>query len=570
VLTSTAAIAAQSGSSSAILDSANGLTKTTSGTITLAAVNSYTGNTRVNAGTLVTAHLGALGFGGSVGLNRTPGSTSVATGATLDLDGQGITEPITLNGGTLTNGSATAASITSGVKGVGFVAASSPISSDAAIVYSSGGGSGAAATVLLGLTQSSLSLNNSGSGYTVAPTVTISGGGGVGATAVATLTGDQVTGITLMNPGTGYTSAPTINFSGGGGGSGASASGVNDQFALVGIQQTSAGSGYTSAPTANFTATAGSATLGTPVVASVALASTSSVGGTGDISIATAIGGAGGLTKIGTDTLTLSAANTYSGNTNVNAGTLNVDSAGSIASANVTVASGATLNVNGQVASTATVNANGSTNFGGNTAATVLTRTLGTLNVGAGVTVVQSPSSFPFTPAVLQPTTLTFADSTAKLDVGNNELVTTDSLSNISAAIVSGQIFTSSAGGALGSLDLGGGQVEVRFTLLGDTNLDGKVDVTDLGNLASNYGATAGATWAQGDSTYNGAVDVSDLGNLASNYGGQLAAGPSFGGSAEPAQMVASSLATAAVPEPMSLGLTGLGVIALLPRRRRR
>src|SRR5262249_21335168 len=99
--------------------------------------------------------------------------------------------------------------------------------------------------------------------------------------------------------------------------------------------------------------------------------------------------------------------------------------------------------------------------------------------------------------------------------------------------------------------------------------LDGKVDVTDLGNLASNYGATAGATWAQGDSTYNGAVDVSDLGNLASNYGGQLASGPA-------ADLVALSTsesavsATTAVPEPMGLGLliTSAGFLAMRRRKR--
>jgi hypothetical protein len=53
----------------------------------------------------------------------------------------------------------------------------------------------------------------------------------------------------------------------------------------------------------------------------------------------------------------------------------------------------------------------------------------------------------------------------------------------------------------------------------GDANEDGKVDVSDLGILAANYGTNAGATWRLGDFSHDGRVDVSDLGILAANYG---------------------------------------------------
>ena len=49
-----------------------------------------------------------------------------------------------------------------------------------------------------------------GNGYTIAPTVTITGGGGSGATAAATVSGGAVTGITVNSPGSGYTSTPTV------------------------------------------------------------------------------------------------------------------------------------------------------------------------------------------------------------------------------------------------------------------------------------------------------------------------------------------------------------------------
>jgi autotransporter-associated beta strand protein len=54
----------------------------------------------------------------------------------------------------------------------------------------------------------------------------------------------------------------------------------------------------------------------------------------------------GGLTKVGTGALTLSGANTYTGTTTVNSGTLALGSAGSIASSSVLkIASGATFDV---------------------------------------------------------------------------------------------------------------------------------------------------------------------------------------------------------------------------------
>jgi FtsP/CotA-like multicopper oxidase with cupredoxin domain len=58
-----------------------------------------------------------------------------------------------------------------------------------------------------------INLTGGGSGYTSAPSVTISGGGGSGALATATITGGAVTGITLVSVGSGYTSVPTVTIS---------------------------------------------------------------------------------------------------------------------------------------------------------------------------------------------------------------------------------------------------------------------------------------------------------------------------------------------------------------------
>ncbi len=57
----------------------------------------------------------------------------------------------------------------------------------------------------------SIRLDGSGSGYTSAPTVSVSGGGGVGAAATAVISGGAVTAVNLTSPGYGYTSAPVIS-----------------------------------------------------------------------------------------------------------------------------------------------------------------------------------------------------------------------------------------------------------------------------------------------------------------------------------------------------------------------
>ncbi len=65
------------------------------------------------------------------------------------------------------------------------------------------------------------------------------------------------------------------------------------------------------------------------------------------------------------------------------------------------------------------------------------------------------------------------------------------------------------------------GQVIVAYTLYGDANLDGVVNLSDLGVLGDNYGHT-GATWQQGDFNYDGVVNLSDLGYLGDTYGHAL------------------------------------------------
>jgi len=209
-----------------------GITKTGNGTLTLSGVNTYTGATTVSAGRLKLANAGALGSSGS-----SYSATTIASGATLDLNGQSVANTNTLN-----------------LSGTGAASAGG------ALINTSNNAASYAGLVTLG----------------AATTINASSGS-----------------ISLTNAGT------------------------------------ITGSGF------GLTVTGGN-----------------------DTSISSIIGtGAGTLTKTGIGTLTLSGANTYTGATTVSAGRLKVGNATALggSAAGVTVASGATLDLNGQTISNTNV-----------------------------------------------------------------------------------------------------------------------------------------------------------------------------------------------------------------------
>jgi len=113
-------------------------------------------------------------------------------------------------------------------------------------------GTTATATATLGgLSEASFTIDSGNQTYSVAPTVTITGGGGSGATATALLSNGLVTGIKMTAAGTGYTTAPTITFSGGTQlveGTVPTGLGNTTGFCVTAITVTSEGTGYTTAP----------------------------------------------------------------------------------------------------------------------------------------------------------------------------------------------------------------------------------------------------------------------------------------------------------------------------------
>lgn len=141
-----------------------------------------------------------------------------------------------------------------------------------------------------GLNLQAIPLVSGGSGYIGAPLVRIIGGGGKGAAAFAhvDLETGTVTSIEIVSSGSGYTEAPTVSLVGGG--------------------------------------AATSATIGAPIMQ---------------------MASSGGLTKLGDGLLRLNAVNTFTGPTEVRAGTLVLSSNGVIMPNSKIIVDGGTLNLNG-------------------------------------------------------------------------------------------------------------------------------------------------------------------------------------------------------------------------------
>jgi len=92
-----------------------------------------------------------------------------------------------------------------------------------------------------------------GSGYTVAPTISITGGGGVGAAATCSIetTQNGITNITMINKGSGYISKPLVSFSAPSLGTGITAVGISSISTIGEIETillSNSGIGYNSVP----------------------------------------------------------------------------------------------------------------------------------------------------------------------------------------------------------------------------------------------------------------------------------------------------------------------------------
>ena len=315
----------------------------------------------------------------------------------------------------------------------------------------------------------------------------------------------------------------------------------------------------------------------------------------GTVTATALIDGTGSLTKAGPGTLVVAGANSLSGPTTVAAGTLRLTDGGGLASSAVTVGGGSL-----EVAAGVTARAPSVTVSGGTLSAGSLTVGPGgitSLAVNRG-TVAGSPSLTVLAGGTMSlsdtgrltvaAATLDVDDTGGRVDLGAGQITiaaggsTPEQLRadiiagrnggswNGTAGIASATAAAAAAGTrAVGYSVAGDGSARVSYAAPGDSNLDGRVNFSDIQAIISGgrYGqASPTGVWANGDFNYDGLVNFTDIQFLlnAGAYG-QASYFP-----AAPAG--ASSLgAPAVVPEP-GLGWLGLAVAAgvLAARRWRR
>jgi hypothetical protein len=144
---------------------------------------------------------------------------------------------------------------------------------------------------------------------------------------------------------------------------------------------------------------------------------------------------------------------------------------------------------------------------------------------------------------------------------------------NVSVGYLDGNIDTSD------SSEVAPNQILIKYTLTGDTNLDGFVNFTDFAVVLKNF-AKPGTDWAEGNFTYNPnspsvqGTNFTDFADVLANFLKPLpggGAGETPGGTATGLSAAVQIQNTVtSLPEPTMLSLTAAGAAVLLARRRRR
>lgn len=526
--TLTLGLTAGEASFAGVLSGSGGLTKVGASVQTLAGTNTYTGATTINAGTLRAGAATVLAAGTAV---------TVASGATLDLN----SFPLGLNSlagaGTVSLGTATlslglnnTASTFAGI----LSGAGSLTKVGTAMVTLSGANTYTGVTTVMGGTlrmgranalasattvnlgnSAMLDLNNFalalaslvGNGQVTLGSATLTVGqstGTAGYGGIISGTGGLTkvgTSTQVLTAAAQYTGATAVN-------AGTLRLGIANALAAASAVTVAAAATLdlnNFALGLNALSGAGSVTLGSATLTLGLSNATSAFAGI--------LSGTGGLTKVGTGTLTLSGANTYSGATAINGGTVTLGAANALGSATaVSVAAMAVLNLNGNSTAIGSLAGAGNVTLGaatltagGNNTATTYT---GVINGTGGLTKVG-------TAFLTLGGANTYTGATT-VNAGTLTLNVVNALTGSTAATVAAGATLNLNGNALTVASLAGaGNVTLGTATL--TTGSGNTATTFSGILSGTGGLTkvgTGILTLGGANTYTGATAI-NAGTLA-------------------------------------------------------
>ena len=363
-----------------VVDGAGGpfaITKSGAGALILAGAKTFGGALTINTG-------GGVQVTNAASLGSTAAGTTVAAGGVLDLNGVALgAEPLTLNGAGVANISPAALWNSSSSP----ASASGPITLGAASTVGGFGditlfGPVTGSVVLTKIGPGSLALSGDNSAFTGGLVISSGSFKATSGSSFGTVAG-----------GTTVASGAVVDVNGGS---------TAEPFTISGAGLTNYGTFNTLGALINTSSTAtlsGAITLG-----AAASIGSNSLGAGGDLVISGVISGAQALIKVGGNTLTLSAVNTYTGATTVNLGTMLLNGGGTIATqgsltvnptATVTLDDSAT-NVNNRLGAHAVTLVGGNLRILGNAAAPT-TEAIGANNLAVNsgqsvVTLVPDPA----------------------------------------------------------------------------------------------------------------------------------------------------------------------------------
>ena len=312
------------------------------------------------------------------------------------------------------------------------------------------------------------------------------------------------------------------------------------------------------------------------------------------------IRGTRGITKTGNGTLVLANANTVSGTSVVQAGTLRLGNQSALAISPVSVVPGGTLEIDPNLGMISTrLILNGGTVSAAGATLTV-DRDIGVkqfivnsgklagspgLEVTLGGTMIMSGSAV----TSVDVATLVVDESATggQVDLGVGRInvaaggITAEALvldilagrtgtaglwsgtTGITSSVAAAAVAAASSPRAVGWINDGAGGLSVAFSAPGDSNIDGFVDILDVANFlsAGKYDSGSPAVWSQGDFNYDGFVDILDVGDF-------VVTGLFNAGTYLP--VPSASVVVTAVPEPAPGVAAGLAcLIAAMQARRR-